>query len=60
MDPIQVVKSRYDDVKAVDNAMLFVIAKSSNKNTVVYSYNAESVVLPCVISCVCVHCIYMK
>ena len=46
MNPVEVVKGRYDAIKAMDAALFFVIAKSGNKNTLAYSYDATSIVRP--------------
>jgi hypothetical protein len=42
----EIVRKRFDEVKAIDPSVLFVIAKSGNRNTVVYAPDKDSIVRP--------------
>lgn len=44
--PVSVVKSRHEAIKATDDALFFVIAKSSNKNTLAYSFDEKVIIRP--------------
>lgn len=44
--PQDIIKSRQCQISDIDPAVMFIIAKSSNKNTVVYAFDPEAICRP--------------